>query len=222
MVHTPFNIQVKTNIGKTFLNLIKKHFHKENILSKIFDRNKIKVGYSCFDNIDRIIKKHNREILTKNNREDAETTKKCDCRNKTTCPLNNNCQIKNVVYQAEISTIEDPSKDKIYIGLASTTFKARYGNHKHSFNNHSMRNNTSLSTYYWDLKEKNLTPKIKWKILKRANICNNLHGPCNLCLSERLSIINAKDINKVLNKRSEIAECPHRWQLQLNNPKNTN
>ena len=219
----PYNIQVKTNIGKTFLSLIKKHFHKDNILSKIFNKNKIKVGYSCFDSIDRIIKKHNSKILARNNRENLRTPRKCDCRNKPTCPLNNNCQIKSVVYQAEISTVEDPSIDKIYIGIASTTFKARYGNHKHSFKNHEKRNNTALSTFYWDLKQENLTPKIKWKVLMKASICSDLHGPCNLCLSERLSIINAKDINKVLNKRSEIAaECPHRWQLQLNNPKNTN
>ena len=57
MVHPPYNTQVNTNIGKIFLNLIRKHFHKDNVLNKIFDKNKIKEGYSCFDNIDMIIKK---------------------------------------------------------------------------------------------------------------------------------------------------------------------
>ena len=51
----PFNKQVKTNIGKIFINLIKKHFPPSHKLHKIFNRNTLKVGYSCIDNIDKII-----------------------------------------------------------------------------------------------------------------------------------------------------------------------
>ena len=48
----PININVATNVGKTFLALIDKHFPKNERLSKIFNRNTIKVSYSCLpDNL---------------------------------------------------------------------------------------------------------------------------------------------------------------------------
>ena len=41
----PFNSNVKSNIGKIFLNLIKKHFPTTNKLSIIFNRNTLKISY---------------------------------------------------------------------------------------------------------------------------------------------------------------------------------
>ena len=43
----PFNINVATNVAKTFLVIIDKHFPKDKRLSKIFNRNTIKFSYSC-------------------------------------------------------------------------------------------------------------------------------------------------------------------------------
>ena len=42
----PFNINVATNVTKTFLTLLDKHFPKNKRLSKIFNRNTTKVSYS--------------------------------------------------------------------------------------------------------------------------------------------------------------------------------
>ena len=50
-VNPPFNINVATNVAKTFLTLIDKHFPKNRRLSKIFNRNTIKVSYSCLPNV---------------------------------------------------------------------------------------------------------------------------------------------------------------------------
>ena len=36
----PYNMNLKTNIGKTFLKLIDKHFHKNHPLNKIINRKK--------------------------------------------------------------------------------------------------------------------------------------------------------------------------------------
>ena len=58
----PYIKSVSTNIGRVFLNLLDKHFHKEHKLNKIFNRNSVKVSYSCTRNIEHIIKKHNRKI----------------------------------------------------------------------------------------------------------------------------------------------------------------
>ena len=54
---------MKTNIGKTFLNLIKNHFLKTNKLHNIFKRNTVKISYSCMSNISSIILGHNKDLL---------------------------------------------------------------------------------------------------------------------------------------------------------------
>ena len=47
----PFNINVATNVAKTFLSLIDKHFPMDKKLNKIFNRKTIKVSYSCLPNV---------------------------------------------------------------------------------------------------------------------------------------------------------------------------
>ena len=58
----PYNKYVTSNIGKDFLNLITKHFRNNRPLAKIFNRNNIKVSYSCTRIISQIIKKHNKKV----------------------------------------------------------------------------------------------------------------------------------------------------------------
>ena len=94
----PFNQAVTTNLGKQFLDLIKKHFPKSNPLSRIINRNTVKLSYSCTKNMGAILKSHNMKILS-NTRED-NGAKTCNCRKKDQCPLENNCLQKNVVYHA--------------------------------------------------------------------------------------------------------------------------
>ena len=42
----PFNANLSTNIGKFFLNLVKKHFPREHKYHKIFNKNSVKASYS--------------------------------------------------------------------------------------------------------------------------------------------------------------------------------
>ena len=44
----PYCFSIKTNVGRIFLKLIKKHFPKGNSLNKIFNKNTVKVSYSCY------------------------------------------------------------------------------------------------------------------------------------------------------------------------------
>jgi len=76
-----------------------------------------------------MIQNHNRKILS----EDTQQQKKlCNCANPNNCPVNNKCNLENVVYKA---TVENKDKKKaIYIGSTTTTFKKRFSNHKKSFN----------------------------------------------------------------------------------------
>ena len=62
----PFSKNVRTNVGRNFLNLIDKHFPASNPLHKIFNRNSVKVSYSCMDNCKSVISKHNFGTLLKN------------------------------------------------------------------------------------------------------------------------------------------------------------
>ena len=62
----PFSKSVKSNIGRIFLRLLPKHFPWNHTMHKIFNRNTVKVSYSCLRNISSIISPHNLSIfLTK-------------------------------------------------------------------------------------------------------------------------------------------------------------
>ena len=54
----PCNQNMSTNIAKIFLKLVDKHFPRTQRLHKIYDRNTIKVSYSCVSNVQQLIKKH--------------------------------------------------------------------------------------------------------------------------------------------------------------------
>ena len=82
-LNPPFNKNIKTNIGKTFLKLIDKYFPRSSKLHKIFNRNTIKVSYSCTENMSMIIKKHNKKII---NNKATPTTPPCNCRKKLNAP----------------------------------------------------------------------------------------------------------------------------------------
>ena len=47
----PFGLNITTKIDKYFLNLITKHFPTHHKFHKIFNRNKLKISYSCMPNI---------------------------------------------------------------------------------------------------------------------------------------------------------------------------
>ena len=55
----PYSLNVKTNIGKVFLKLVRKHFPRSHKLSKIFNLNTIKISYSSMPNVKNLIKQHN-------------------------------------------------------------------------------------------------------------------------------------------------------------------
>ena len=92
-------MNVETNIGKTFLNLIDQHFPKTIKFHKIFNRNNVKVCYSCLPNFGNMIKSHNNRILSEEKTQDQP---KCNCRQKDTCPLEEQCLDKELIYQCSL------------------------------------------------------------------------------------------------------------------------
>ena len=133
---------------------------------------------------------------------------KCNCRAKPDCPLNGECKSNNIVYEA-IVTAEGRSI-RNYIGMAEHSFKSWYTDHKQSFENKVYATKTSLSRYLWKLKEAGIKHSIKWSIMLR--VCAYCGGSrqCNLCLAEKVCILNA-DKRFLLNKKSElISVCRHK------------
>ena len=173
----PFNISHKTNLGKTFLKLIDKHFPKNHILYKVINRKNVKISYSCCPNIQNIINSHNRKILNDRPQELPQKNKTCNCRQKQDCPLNNKCCTSCVIYKATIN-----NEKTNYIGMTQGKFKDRFTQHKHTFKNKSKSNATTLSAYTWD-KQINTNTDIKWNIIKKCSVYQPRNYNCDLCLT---------------------------------------
>ena len=210
----PYNKNIRTNIGYIFRKLINKHFPKTHRFHSIFNKNNLKISYSCTENMASIISKHNKKIL--NTKPPITTSKSCNCRIKDDCPLNNNCLTTNIVYNAKVTTNEDAT-GKNYIGSTEGTFKQRFTQHKLSFKNNKYSNSTELSKYIWQLKDNNTEYQIQWSIITAAQPYSNISRRCDLCASEKLHIIKSNS-NNTLNKRSElISKCRHENKYYLIN-----
>ena len=96
-----YNAEVKTNIGKVFLKLVRKHFHNRHHYKKIFYTNTIKLIYSRTPNVKNLIKQQNSSIV----KSGTNTNKKdCNSRNKDSSPLDGKCLVECIVYDATVST----------------------------------------------------------------------------------------------------------------------
>ena len=210
----PFSSNVRTSIGGIFLKLIRKHFPKKSTLHKIFNQNTMKVSYSCMPNVANIIKTHNNKIANNNT---TTKEKSCNCRNKSTCPLQESCLTTSIIYNAEVKREECNQPPKLYIGLTEHAFKQRYNNHNLTFRHEKYANSTELSKYIWQLKRNKKTFKVDWSISQRARPYSNETKRCDLCLTEKLCILNA-DKQTLLNKKSElISKCRHENKFYIAN-----
>ena len=215
----PFSKNVNTNIGQRFLSLINRCFHKDHSLRKIFNKNKVKISYSCMPNIKQTIDNQNKQKLRlfNNSATENEESKPCNCRKKDECPLDGNCLQAAVIYQAKV-TRTDNNTHETYVGLTENDFKTRYRNHTAPFRNIASRNSTELSKYVWSLKDNNINHVITWQIIARAKPYNSASKRCNLCLLEKFFIIREPH-RCTLNKRNELVSgCRHRKKsLQRSN-----
>ena len=125
----PYSKNVATNVGRTFLKILDEEFPKGHVLHKIFNRNTVKVSYSCMSNLKHNIDGHNKSTLQKK----IVPSKTRNCRKPADCPLAGNCLKESVVYQATVAT-EDNRPDQTYVGLTENSFKTRFTNQKASFN----------------------------------------------------------------------------------------
>ena len=92
-------------------------------------------------NISLIIASHNTSILCPKAKEYG-----CNCRNKESCPLQNQSLTPKVIYEATVVNNSDNEK-WVYFGTSDTTFKNRYCNHTQDFNHERYSKCTELSQY---------------------------------------------------------------------------
>ena len=121
--------------------------------------------------------------------EDPKSTnnKTCSCREKSDCPLKQNCLSECLVYNAVVNT----STTKNYYRTCEKNFKERYNNHTSSFRN------------IWELKENGENYTIDWLIAVKSYPCICEMRICDLCLCEKFIIARANSAS-LLNKRDEL------------------
>ena len=208
----PFSQNVKTNIGKKFMALLEKHFPSHHKFRKLFNKNTVKLSYSCMESVANVIRRHNASIL---NSDDKAEPRPCNCKKKQECPLDGKCREESIVYKAVVSS---GGVDKKYYGICEGDFKLRYNNHTKSFRDVDYKSSTELSKYIWSLNGRPYT--IKWSIAARSSPYRCGSRSCSLCLMEKLMILKDSDPDSLLNKRDElISKCRHRNKYCLKNLK---
>ena len=138
----------------------------------------------------------------------------CNCKSKPNCILNDESLTQCLVYKPTPTT---SNNSFVYHGTSDKEFKTQYNNHIKSFRHCECMNETELSQHVWKLKDNGLDNNLSWEIHKKAspNQCDSKR--CDLCLSEKVSIICA-DADTLLNKRTElILKCCHRNKFLLAN-----
>ena len=161
-------------------------------------------------NIKSVTANHNTKILASTTTSPSTLARiyMCNCRTKTECPLNGECLSRKIVYQAEVTSV-DNGEIKRYIGITANPFKQRFRNHQKSFRHEIYANETALSTHAWKLKKSKRRYKIKWSIAKKAASYVPGATNCNLCRTEKFLILKANK-NTIPNKHSELlTKCRH-------------
>ena len=101
----------------------------------------------------------------------------------------------------------------LYLGQASCPWKLRYNNHIKAFRNRSQRAHCELANHVWDLKEREKTFRIFWRVVSQETPYSKVSRRCKLCTREKIEIMRAKRKNptRILNERVGIlGPCLHR------------
>ena len=136
----------------------------------------------------KVISSHNNKLLNKTSDDIVPILNPLfNCGSNAQCPLDGKCLATELVYQADVTASDNSIRR--YIGLTAPTFKQRLGNHNKSFNHRRYEHDTKLSVYIWQLKDKNVTYDIKWKILKLSRAYSPVTQTCRLCFDEKMLIL---------------------------------
>ena len=99
-LNPPYSKNVLTNVGQSFLKIIHEEFPADHPLHKIFNRNTVKISYSCMLNIKQTIDGHNKSTLSTTSTTKSLDLCSCPKNKKVLCTLSNKCITESVIYQA--------------------------------------------------------------------------------------------------------------------------
>ena len=205
----PYSSHVRTDIGRKFLRMVDRHSPRGHRYAKIFNRNTLKLSYSCMPNMATVIKNHINSVLKS---AASNTNSGCNCTNKSACPLNGECLTACITCAA---TVNIGNTEKVYYGSTQGPFKRRFNRHNFSFRHRENKTDTRLSELVWDLTDQGKSFSIKWSVLAKSHsyVCGS--DRCDLCLTEKLTIARSNHPG-MLNKRSEfMSKCRHRNKFLL-------
>ena len=207
----PFSLSVKTDVGRKFLELVSNCFPKGSQLYKIFNRNTVKMTYSCLPNMGVRIAGNNKNKLKDKIEVQIDP---CTC-SKEVCPVNGICNTKDTIYECIVTSAQNETFK--YIGKSSTKFIERYRNHKKAIKNIEYIKDSELSKKTWELKEKNVAFTLKWNIRKVSKSYKPGSRFCNLCLEEVYQILFYNENEILLNERNELyKKCRHKEKFKMN------
>lgn len=142
----------------------------------------------------------------------TEAARTCNCRQPASCPMDGRCLESSIVYKATVTTSRDT---RFYIGATEQSFKKRYATHKESLLKRSAASATSLSKFVWDLKDNSTDYSIKWSILKHSFPYRCGARTCDLCLTEKLCILES-DPKICINRNTDLMQkCRHSLKFKL-------
>ena len=99
--------------------------------------------------------------------------------------------------------------------LRTDKYYERYNNHTASFRNKDKEKSTELLKYIWELKDNNIQHNLKRRIASKAHPYACGSRKCNLCLTEKLTIIKT-DPETLLNTRDElVSKCKYMNKFTL-------
>ena len=152
----PYCSSMTTKLGQIFLSILDECFPVGHRLRRVLNRHTVQLSYRTMPSLSKIIAGHNAKVVANNGEElpvQRPFNSNCNCRGGTTkCPMEDaRCKDASVMYQA---TVEEEGKpDQTYTGVAATSWKIRYGNHKSNFTHSAQRVKSSLAGHIWKLKD---------------------------------------------------------------------
>ena len=167
------------------MKLIVKHFPKYHRYHKIFNKNTIKLSYSCLENMENVITKHNNKLLFQSF---EQRTRMCNYRDKASCSTDGNCLQKCFVYLAQVDSTNSRSD---HLGASEDEFKTGYNDHNMSFRNNGYEKKTKLSKYIWKLKDKGEDFTIKLSVAAKASpyICGSKRCDLHLIYAVTYTVV---------------------------------
>ena len=245
----PFSLNVKTNIGKVFLQILKECFPKTHILHKICNRNTIKISYRTMPNMNSLISKHNNLVLQPNLQTLQQNLQPLQQNlqplQQNLQPLQQNLQLSNKELEkrgAPYCNCQDkancpmPGKCKnsnlVYRYRVTQTNSGKVETYtgctvgfkvRHDTHMRQMvddsNGSTTLSSHVKSLRESNTPHTIIWSAKERAPPFNPSTGWCRLCTLERYYIL-FEPTEASLNQRAEFfCHCFHKRPQLLINRK---